>query len=77
VAVFALLNGYLLSQSKPPLGWLNLWLYEASLHKEGLNDIIQGNAYHCDVDLLQDSTARRYHEIYSNLLLSLHTLAAS
>lgn len=46
-AIFALLNDYLVSQNKHPLGFLNYWLYEAGLYWEGLVDITDGRNPGC------------------------------
>ena len=43
--IIALLNDYELSQGKPPLGFLNPWLYENGL---GLNDIKIGTNPGCN-----------------------------
>jgi hypothetical protein len=48
--MFALLNDYLVSNNRDPLGWLSLRLYEASLRKRGLKDIIEGNNPGCDTE---------------------------
>lgn len=44
-AVISNLNDYLLSQGKPPLGFLNPWLYTKGF--QGLNDITSGNNPGC------------------------------
>ncbi|KAG9088874.1 hypothetical protein FRC07_012457, partial [Ceratobasidium sp. 392] len=46
--VVSLLNDYRLSQGKPPLGFLNPWLYQNGA--AALNDIIQGNNPGCGTD---------------------------
>jgi hypothetical protein len=46
--IISLLNDYLLSTGRPPLGWLNPWLYGHGL--AGLNDIILGSNPGCDTD---------------------------
>ena len=47
-AVIALLNDFLVSNGKDPLGFLNYWLYEAGLHWDGLNDVTSGNNPGCN-----------------------------
>ena len=42
-AIIALLNDFLVSNGKDPLGFLNYWLYEAGLHWDGLNDVTSGS----------------------------------
>ena len=42
-AIITLLNDFLVSHGKNPLGFLNIWLYEAGLYWDGLNDVIGGN----------------------------------
>jgi tripeptidyl-peptidase I len=44
--VISLLNDYLISEGKPPLGFMNPWLYSKGLG--GLNDITSGNNPGCD-----------------------------
>ena len=44
-AVISLLNNALLAAGKPPLGYLNPWIY--SVGKYGLNDIINGGSTGC------------------------------
>ncbi|KAH9053898.1 subtilisin-like protein [Lactarius vividus] len=46
--VVSLLNDYRLSQGRPPLGFLNPWLYGGGLN--GLNDIVSGSNPGCDTD---------------------------
>ncbi|KAH8983954.1 peptidase S8/S53 domain-containing protein [Lactarius hatsudake] len=46
--VISLLNDYRLSQGKPPLGFLNPWLYGGGL--SGLNDIVSGSNPGCNTD---------------------------
>jgi hypothetical protein len=43
--IISLLNDYLLSQGKPPLGFLNPWLYGKGL--KGLKDITSGSNPGC------------------------------
>ncbi|KAK5288536.1 hypothetical protein LTR16_003374 [Cryomyces antarcticus] len=47
-AVIALVNDALLAQRKPPLGFLNPWLYQLGF--KGLNDIVSGSAIGCGGD---------------------------
>jgi hypothetical protein len=44
--IISLLNDYQLSQGKPPLGFLNPWLYGKGL--EGIKDITQGSNPGCN-----------------------------
>jgi len=44
----ALLNDYRVASGKPPLGFLNPWLYGKGF--AGLNDITQGTNPGCDTD---------------------------
>ncbi len=44
-AIVALLNDALMAEKKPPLGFLNLWLYSA---KSGLRDVTHGAATGCN-----------------------------
>ncbi|KAH9010435.1 subtilisin-like protein [Lactarius pseudohatsudake] len=46
--IISLLNDYRLSQSKPPLGFLNPWLYGGGLN--GFNDIVSGSNPGCNTD---------------------------
>jgi len=46
--VISLLNDYQLSKGKPPLGWLNPWLYKYGL--DGLNDITSGSNPGCNTE---------------------------
>ncbi|KAH9169967.1 subtilisin-like protein [Lactarius sanguifluus] len=46
--IISLLNDYRLSQGKPPLGFLNIWLYGGGLN--GLNDIVSGSNPGCNTD---------------------------
>ncbi|KAH9053897.1 subtilisin-like protein [Lactarius vividus] len=46
--VISLLNDYRLSQGRPPLGFLNPWLYGGGLN--GLNDIVSGSNPGCDTN---------------------------
>ncbi|KAH9029812.1 peptidase S8/S53 domain-containing protein [Lactarius deliciosus] len=46
--IITLLNDYRLSQGKPPLGFLNIWLYGGGLN--GLNDIVSGSNPGCNTD---------------------------
>jgi len=48
VGVISLLNNYKLSKGKPPLGWLNPWLYSEGL--VSLNDIMYGSNPGCNTD---------------------------
>ena len=47
-AVFSLLNDYLLSKGRPPLGFANPWLYEIGWL--GFTDIISGTNPGCGTD---------------------------
>ena len=47
-AIISLLNDYLISNDRPPLGWLNPWLYGGGL--AGLNDITSGSNPGCNTD---------------------------
>ncbi|KAH9056343.1 subtilisin-like protein [Lactarius vividus] len=46
--IISLLNDYRISNGKPPLGFLNLWLYGRCL--EGLNDITSGSNPGCNTN---------------------------
>lgn len=46
VSVVALLNDYLVSQGKSPLGFLNPFLYKTG--SDGLRDIVNGNNNECN-----------------------------
>ncbi len=46
--IISLLNDFLISEGKPPLGFLNPWLYGDGL--AGLNDIISGSNPGCGTD---------------------------
>ena len=46
-AIFSLLNDYLISNNKRPLGFLNPWLYEPIVQALGFNDIISGHNPGC------------------------------
>ena len=46
--IISLLNDYLISKGKPPLGFLNPWLYGGGL--EGLSDIISGSNPGCGTE---------------------------
>ncbi|KAH9053895.1 peptidase S8/S53 domain-containing protein [Lactarius vividus] len=46
--IICLLNDYRISQGKPPLGFLNSWLYGGGLN--GLNDIVSGSNPGCDTN---------------------------
>ncbi|KAH9021889.1 subtilisin-like protein [Lactarius pseudohatsudake] len=46
--IISLLNDHQLSQGKPPLGFLNPWLYGGGL--KGLNDIVSGSNPGCNTD---------------------------
>ncbi|KAH9161763.1 subtilisin-like protein [Lactarius sanguifluus] len=46
--IISLLNDYLISQGRPPLGFLNPWLYGVGL--SGLNDITSGSNPGCNTD---------------------------
>lgn len=52
--VIALLNDYLISQGKPPLGFLNPFLYSKGV--SGLNDITRGNNPGCNTNGFSAST---------------------
>ncbi|KAH9036795.1 subtilisin-like protein [Lactarius deliciosus] len=47
-SIISLLNDYLFSQGRPPLGFLNPWLYGTG--KSGLTDIIEGSNPGCNTD---------------------------
>ncbi|KAF9077784.1 peptidase S8/S53 domain-containing protein [Rhodocollybia butyracea] len=49
-AIVALLNDELLSAGKPPLGFLNPWIYA---HPEAFNDITSGSNYQGNITLVQ------------------------
>ncbi|KAH9029311.1 subtilisin-like protein [Lactarius deliciosus] len=49
-AIISLLNDYRLSQGKPPLGFLNPWLYGAAGDLNGFNDIVSGSNPGCNTD---------------------------
>ncbi|KAH9167147.1 subtilisin-like protein [Lactarius sanguifluus] len=46
--IISLLNDYRISNGRPPLGFLNIWLYGICL--EGLNDIASGSNPGCNTD---------------------------
>ncbi|KAH9173729.1 peptidase S8/S53 domain-containing protein [Lactarius sanguifluus] len=46
--IISLLNDHRLSQGRPPLGFLNPWLYDGGLN--GLNDIVSGSNPGCNTD---------------------------
>ena len=46
--IISLLNDYLISNGRPPLGFLNYWLY--SYAREGLNDITSGTNPGCGTE---------------------------
>ncbi|KAH9026417.1 subtilisin-like protein [Lactarius hengduanensis] len=48
--IVSLLNDYRLSKGKPPLGFLNYWLYDFGIADLGLNDITSGSNPGCDTD---------------------------
>ncbi|KAH9174164.1 subtilisin-like protein [Lactarius sanguifluus] len=48
--IISLLNDYRLSQGKPPLGFLNPWLYGAAGGLNGFNDIVSGSNPGCDTN---------------------------
>jgi tripeptidyl-peptidase-1 len=45
--VVSLLNDYLISNGKPPLGFMNPWLYKVGY--QGFTDVLKGGAKGCDV----------------------------
>jgi tripeptidyl-peptidase-1 len=45
-AIFALINDALAAQAKPPLGWLNPWLYSKA--SKGFRDVIAGSNTGCN-----------------------------
>ncbi|KAH9051634.1 subtilisin-like protein [Lactarius deliciosus] len=47
--IISLLNDFLISEGKSPLGFLNPWLYSTEV-MSGLNDIISGSNPGCDTD---------------------------
>ena len=46
-AIFSLLNDYLISNNRHPLGFLNYWLYDPIVQAVGFNDITSGNNPGC------------------------------
>jgi len=46
--IISLLNDYLISRDKAPLGWLNPWLYGTA--SAGFNDITSGSNPGCDTE---------------------------
>ncbi|KAH9012365.1 subtilisin-like protein [Lactarius pseudohatsudake] len=46
--IISLLNDYQISQGKPPLGFLNPWIYGSGLN--GFNDIVSGSNPGCNTD---------------------------
>ncbi|KAH9031600.1 peptidase S8/S53 domain-containing protein [Lactarius deliciosus] len=46
--IISLLNDHRLSEGKPPLGFLNPWLYDGGL--DGINDILSGSNPGCNTD---------------------------
>jgi hypothetical protein len=48
--VISLINDYLVSDGKHPLGFLNPWLYGKARLGNGLQDIISGSNPGCDTD---------------------------
>ncbi|KAH9020584.1 peptidase S8/S53 domain-containing protein [Lactarius pseudohatsudake] len=48
--IISLLNDHRLSQGKPPLGFLNPWLYGATGGLNGFNDIVSGSNPGCNTD---------------------------
>ncbi len=46
--IISLINNYLISNDRPPLGFLNLWLYDKG--RAGLNDIASGSNTGCETD---------------------------
>ncbi|KAH9015057.1 subtilisin-like protein [Lactarius pseudohatsudake] len=54
--VVSLLNDYRLSTGKPPLGFLNYWLYDYGIADLGLNDITSGSNPGCNTDGFSAST---------------------
>ncbi|KAH9161633.1 peptidase S8/S53 domain-containing protein [Lactarius sanguifluus] len=48
--IIAMLNDYLISEGKDPLGFLNPWLYTTDEGMFGLNDIKSGSNPGCDTD---------------------------
>ncbi|KAH9165875.1 peptidase S8/S53 domain-containing protein [Lactarius sanguifluus] len=48
--IISLLNDFLISQGKSPLGFLNPWLYSTERGMTGLNDIISGSNPGCGTD---------------------------
>jgi tripeptidyl-peptidase-1 len=48
VGIISLINDFLISHDKPPLGFLNLWLYDDGL--EGISDIISGSNPGCNTN---------------------------
>lgn len=47
-SILALVNDVLLSEGRPPLGWINPWLYAKGY--EGFTDITSGNSSSCGTD---------------------------
>ncbi|KAH9026412.1 subtilisin-like protein [Lactarius hengduanensis] len=54
--IVSLLNDYRLSKGKPPLGFLNYWLYDYGIADLGLNDITSGSNPGCNTDGFSAST---------------------
>ncbi|KAH9024936.1 subtilisin-like protein [Lactarius pseudohatsudake] len=48
--IISLLNDFLISEGKSPLGFLNPWLYSTERGMSGLNDITSGSNPGCDTD---------------------------
>ncbi|KAH9025825.1 peptidase S8/S53 domain-containing protein [Lactarius hengduanensis] len=48
--IISMLNDYRLANNKPPLGFLNPWLYGRALRLQGINDITSGSNPGCGTD---------------------------
>ena len=68
--IISLLNDYRLSQGKPPLGFLNLWLYGRG--SEGLNDITSGSNPGCNTEGF--TAIKGWDPVRPTKLVSLHQL---
>ena len=71
--VISLLNDYQLSRGKPPLGFLNPWLYGQG--RAGLNDIKSGSNPGCNTDGF--TAIRGWDPVRPTELVSLHWLIAA
>ncbi|KAH9161572.1 subtilisin-like protein [Lactarius sanguifluus] len=48
--IISMLSDYRLATNRPPLGFLNPWLYGRALRLQGINDITSGSNPGCDTD---------------------------